>query len=179
VIKFHASLNVSDLPRAVEFYTALLGAEPVKVYADYAKFEVESPPLVLSLKPKRACAGGPLNHLGLRVVTVDHLREIQTRLKAVGARMGQQDDVKCCYAHQTKIWVTDPDQTMWEVYVLHDDVPDWGEKDKKLKLLAPPLRALGVWGTMRRAWSNAFGRRATPTDGTAALAEHAEPVGKN
>ncbi len=179
VIKFHASLNVSDLPRAVEFYTALLGAEPVKVYADYAKFEVDSPPLVLSLKPKRACAGGPLNHLGLRVVTVDHLREIQTRLKAVGARMGQQDDVKCCYAHQTKIWVTDPDQTMWEVYVLHDDVPDWGEKDKKLKLLAPPFRALGVWGTMRRAWSNAFGRRATPTDGTAALAEHAEPVGKN
>ena len=179
VIKFHASLNVSDLPRAVEFYTALLGAEPVKVYADYAKFEVDSPPLVLSLKPKRACAGGPLNHLGLRVVTVDHLREIQTRLKAVGARMGQQDDVKCCYAHQTKIWVTDPDQTMWEVYVLHDDVPDWGEKDKKMKLLAPPLRALGVWGTMRRAWSNAFGRRATPTDGVAALAEHVEPVGKN
>ena len=73
---------------------------------------------------------------------------------------------------------TDPDQTMWEVYVLHDDVPDWGEKDKKLKLLAPPFRALGVWGTLRRAWSNTFRRRATRADGAAALAEHAEPTGK-
>ena len=89
------------------------------------------------------------------------------------ARMGLQDDVKCCYAHQTKIWVTDPDQTMWEVYVLHDDVPDWGEKDRKLKLLTPPFQALGVWGTIRRAWSNTFRKRATKADGAAALAEHA------
>lgn len=176
VIKFHASLNVSDLAKSVEFYTALFGTGPVKAYHDYAKFEVDTPPLVLSLKPKRACAGGPLNHLGLRVVTVEHLRAIQERLKAVDARIGQQDDVKCCYALQTKIWVTDPDQTMWEIYVLHDDVPNWGEKDKKAKLLVPPFKALGVWGSIRRGWNNAFGRKATPTDGSAALAEHAEPA---
>jgi catechol 2,3-dioxygenase-like lactoylglutathione lyase family enzyme len=174
VVKFHASLNVSDLAKSVEFYTALFGVAPVKVYEDYVKFEVDTPPLVLSLKPKRACAGGPLNHLGLRVVTVEQLRAIQERLKAVGARMGQQDDVKCCYAHQTKIWVTDPDQTMWEVYVLHDDVPDWGEKDKKFKLLVPPFKALGLWGSIRRGWNNAFRRKATHADGTASIAEHAE-----
>lgn len=177
-IKFHASLNVSDLARSVEFYTALLGVEPVKRYVDYVKFECDSPPLVLSLKPKRACAGGALNHLGLRVVTVEQLRTIQDRLRAVGARIGPQDDVRCCYAHQTKIWVTDPDQTMWEVYVLHDDVPDWGEKDKKLKLLAPPFQALGLWGTIRRAWNNAFRKRATTSDGTVALAGHTAPVAK-
>ncbi len=176
VVKFHASLNVSDLARSVEFYTALFGTKPVKVYADYVKFEVDVPPLVLSLKPKRACAGGPLNHLGLRVVTVEQLRAIQERLKAVGAQMGQQDDVKCCYAHQTKIWVTDPDQTMWEVYVLHDDVPNWGEKDKKLKLLVPPFKALGLWGSIRRGWNNKFGRKASAADGAASIAEHAEPV---
>ena len=61
---------------------------------------------------------------------------------------------------------------MWEIYVLHDDVPNWGEKDKKLKLLAPPFKALGLWGTIRRAWNNTFGRQATPTDGAAAIAEH-------
>ena len=160
-VKFHASLNVSDLDRSVRFYAALFGVGPVKHYPDYAKFEVDEPPLVLSLKPKRACAGGPLNHLGLRVLTVDHLRAIQTRLKAVSAPIGQQDEVKCCYAYQSKIWVTDPDQTMWEIYVLHDDVPDWGEKDKKVKLLAPPFKALGLWGTLRRNWANRFGRRAT------------------
>jgi catechol 2,3-dioxygenase-like lactoylglutathione lyase family enzyme len=162
VVKFHASLNVSDLGRAVRFYTALLAAVPAKHYADYAKFEIDTPPLILSLKPKRACAGGPLNHLGLRLVTVEQLEAVKTRLKAVGARIGEQDDVKCCYARQTKLWVTDPDETLWEVYVLHEDVPDWGEKHKKVKLLAAPFKAFGLKGLIRRAWNNAFGRRPTP-----------------
>ncbi|VTS08264.1 ArsI/CadI family heavy metal resistance metalloenzyme [Tuwongella immobilis] len=163
-IKFHASLNVSDLAKSVEFYTALFGEGPVKFYPDYAKFEIANPPLVLSLKPKRACAGGPLNHLGLRITDVAQLQAIRTRLEAVGARIGRQDDVKCCYALQTKLWITDPDQTLWEVYVLHDDVPNWGEKDKKVKLLAAPLQAFGIWGVIRRNWNNAFGRRPQPTD---------------
>jgi catechol 2,3-dioxygenase-like lactoylglutathione lyase family enzyme len=159
VVKFHASLNVSDLQRSVSFYAALFGVGPAKLYADYAKFEIDDPPLILSLKPKRACAGGPLNHLGLRVVTVEQLRAIQARLKEVGARIGEQDDVKCCYARQTKLWITDPDGTLWEVYVLHEDVPDWGEKDKHWKLYAAPLKAFGIWGLIKRAWNNAFGRR--------------------
>ena len=172
-IKFHASLNVSDLEKSVRFYAALLGVDPVKWYPDYAKFEIDVPPLVLSLKPKRACAGGPLNHLGLRLTSVEDLRAVRERLAAVGARVGEQDDVKCCYARQTKLWITDPDQTLWEVYVLHDDVPDWGEKDKKLKLLAPPFKALGLWGTVRRAWSNAFRKPATAAAGSKELAAHA------
>lgn len=164
VVKFHASLNVSDLDRSVRFYTALLGAGPVKHYPDYAKFELDTPPLVLSLKPKRACAGGPLNHLGIRLLTVDALRAVHERLKTVGARVGTQDDVKCCYALQTKLWITDPDGTLWEVYVLHDDVPDWGEKHKKIKLFAAPLKAFGVVGLIRRAWNNQFRKRATTAD---------------
>jgi catechol 2,3-dioxygenase-like lactoylglutathione lyase family enzyme len=174
VVKFHASLNVSDLDRSVAFYAALLGAAPVKHYHDYAKFEIDEPALVLSLKPKRACAGGPLNHLGLRLVTVEQLRAVQARLKVVGARIGEQDDVKCCYARQTKLWVTDPDETLWEVYVLHEDVPDWGEKHKKVKLLAAPFKAFGVVGLVRRAWNNAFGKRPTPRPAGVAPAPEGE-----
>lgn len=176
VVKFHASLNVSDLARSVEFYTALFGEGPVKFYHDYAKFETDTPPLVLSLKPKRACAGGPLNHLGLRLVDAAQLEAVRRRLHAVGARIGQQDQVKCCYALQTKLWVTDPDQTLWEVYVLHDDVPNWGEKEKKVKLLAAPLKAFGVWGVVRRAWNNRFRRRAQPTDGPLIPPEDVTPA---
>lgn len=164
VVKFHASLNVSDLDKSVRFYKALFGTAPVKHYPDYAKFEADVPPLVLSLKPRRACAGGPLNHLGLRVVTPEQLAAIHDRLQAVGARIGRQDDVKCCYALQTKLWVTDPDETLWEVYVLHDDVPDWGEKHKKVKLLAAPLKAFGLMGVLRRAFNNKYRARATPAD---------------
>ncbi len=161
VIKFHASLNVSNLDKSIEFYSALLRADPVKSYPDYAKFEIDVPPLVLSLKPKRACAGGPLNHLGLRLTTVEELQVIHQRMKAVGARIGEQDDVKCCYARQTKLWITDPDETLWEVYVLHDDVPDWGEKHKKVKLLAAPLKAFGIRGVVRRWWNNRYGEQPT------------------
>src|SRR5262245_37433064 len=166
VVKFHASLNVSDLDRSVAFYTALFGEGPAKCYADYVKFEIDTPPLSLSLKPKRACAGGPLNHLGLRLVTVEQLAAVRQRLRAVGARFGAQDDVKCCYARQTKLWITDPDETLWEVYVLHDDVPDWGEKHRKVKLLAAPFKAFGIRGLIRRAWMNAFGQRPVPSTGS-------------
>lgn len=172
-IKFHASLNVSDLPRSVAFYSALLGEEPVKFYEDYAKFEINVPPLVLSLKPKRACAGGPLNHLGLRLTSVADLDAVLARMKSVDARIGRQDDVQCCYAEQTKLWITDPDGTLWEVYVLHNDVPDWGEKHNKVKLWSAPLKAFGVRGVIRRWWNNSFGSRQS---GNLASVEFESPV---
>lgn len=161
LIKFHASLNVSNLAKSIEFYSALLGEGPVKSYVDYAKFEVDIPPLVLSLKPKRACAGGPLNHLGLRLTSLEEVQAIHDRMKAVGARIGQQDDVKCCYARQSKLWITDPDETLWEVYYFHEDVPDWGEINNKPKLWSAPLKAFGIRGVIRRWWNNSFGARST------------------
>lgn len=170
MVKFHASLNVSDLGRSLEFYTALFGVPPVKAYPDYAKFELDVPPLILSLKPKRACAGGPLNHLGLRLLSTGELNAVYDRLVKVGARIGRQDDVKCCYALQTKLWITDPDGTLWEVYVLHDDVHDWGEKHNKIKLWKAPLQAFGVRGMIRRWWNNAF----RPTARNAGLSMTAE-----
>jgi catechol 2,3-dioxygenase-like lactoylglutathione lyase family enzyme len=159
LMKFHACLNVSDLGRSLEFYSALLGCAPVKSYGDYAKFEIDVPPLILSLKPKRACVGGPLNHLGLRVTSPEQLNAIYGRMKAVGARIGRQDDVACCYAWQTKLWITDPDETLWEVYQFHDDAPDWGEKQNLVKLWKAPLQAFGIKGVVKRLWANKFFKR--------------------
>ena len=48
-VRFHLSLNVGDLARAIDFYRILFGVEPAKRRPDYAKFELEDPPLVLSL----------------------------------------------------------------------------------------------------------------------------------
>jgi len=60
-VKFHLSLNVSDLSRSVAFYRALFGCEPAKRHDDYAKFELDEPPVVFSLVPRAAGSGaGPL-----------------------------------------------------------------------------------------------------------------------
>ena len=48
-IRFHLSLNVADLGRSVAFYRILFGVDPAKLRGDYAKFELDDPPLVLSL----------------------------------------------------------------------------------------------------------------------------------
>ncbi len=177
VMKFHASLNVSNLEKSLVFYSALLGEGPVKVYDNYAKFEIDNPPLVLSLKPKRACAGGPLNHLGLRVTSLEELEAIHDRVKQAQARIGQQNDVQCCYARQSKLWITDPDETLWEVYLFHEDVPDWGEKHNLPKLWKAPLKAFGIRGVIRRWWANRFGSRSTPsTTGPIPPEEQANPI---
>ncbi len=158
IVKFHLSLNVRDLARSLPFYSALLGAQPAKVYTDYAKFEIDEPPLILSIKPKWAGVGGPLNHFGLRVRTVEELAAVQKRLEEAGFRPVRQDAVRCCYARQTKFWVADPDGSLCEVYVLHEDFPEWGE-GSKLALMMPPLRALGFWGSIRRGLNKLFCRR--------------------
>lgn len=129
--KFHASLNVSDLERSIAFYRALLGTEPAKVRKDYAKFDIAEPPLVLSLVPGRGATGGNLNHAGLRVRTAEELVEIQRRLEAAGMKTQREEGVECCYARQTKFWISDPDGALWEIYVFHEDIADHG-------MAAPP-----------------------------------------
>src|SRR5262245_35619172 len=125
LLKFHASLNVSDLPRAIAFCRVLLDVEPAKVRQDYAKFELAEPPIILSLIPGRANAG--LNHVGLRVRTTEELVEVQRRLETAGISTKREEGVECCYARQTKFWVSDPDGMLWEIYVFHEDIEERGD----------------------------------------------------
>jgi catechol 2,3-dioxygenase-like lactoylglutathione lyase family enzyme len=125
-IRFHLSLNVSDLGRSVEFYRTLFGRPPAKQRADYAKFEVDDPPLVLSLEPTARGQGGALNHLGFRLPDSGTLVRMQERLERAGVRSQREECVECCYAKQTKFWVTDPDHTLWEMYVLEGDLDHRG-----------------------------------------------------
>jgi catechol 2,3-dioxygenase-like lactoylglutathione lyase family enzyme len=120
-VRFHLSLNVADLERSVAFYRVLFDREPAKCRSDYAKFELDDPPLVLSLEPTPRPTGGPLNHLGFRLAHSTALVALQERLERTGIRSQRGEGVECCYARQTKFWVTDPDRTLWELYVLEED----------------------------------------------------------
>jgi catechol 2,3-dioxygenase-like lactoylglutathione lyase family enzyme len=125
-VRFHLSLNVANLERSINFYRVLFGREPAKRRADYAKFELDDPPLVLSLEPTPRGSGGALNHLGFRMPASDALVALQMRLEQAGIHSQREEGVECCYARQTKFWVTDPDQTLWEIYTLDEDLEHRG-----------------------------------------------------
>lgn len=120
-IRFHISLNVSNLERSAKFYSILFNMPPAKIRSDYAKFEPNDPPLVLSLEPNGRVGGGTLNHLGIRLPDPRQLVAMQERLEKEGIRSQREEGVECCYARQTKFWVHDPDNTLWEFYTLDDD----------------------------------------------------------
>ena len=61
---FHVSIHVKDIPTAVEQYKKMLGLEPAKVKADYAKFEIADPPVIFSLT--LGGEPGKVSHLGIR-----------------------------------------------------------------------------------------------------------------
>ena len=103
-VRFHLSINVTDLAASVRFYRTLFDIEPAKCYDDYAKFELAEPPLVLSLEPQAHAGGGALNHLGFRLREAKELVEIQRRLEAAGNSTLREDGVECCYARQTKFF---------------------------------------------------------------------------
>jgi catechol 2,3-dioxygenase-like lactoylglutathione lyase family enzyme len=137
-VRFHLSLNVADLARSVAFYRTLFNLEPAKLRADYAKFEPDDPPLVVSLEPTPRATGGPLNHLGFRLSDSKALVDMQRRLEQAGIRSQREDGVECCYARQTKFWVHDPDGTLWEVYTLDEDIEHRGAGQSAEAMSPPP-----------------------------------------
>jgi len=131
---FHLSLNVSDIDLSVAFYEKVFGTAPAKHRADYAKFEVADPPIVLSLEPTRPDGRGSLNHVGLRLSDTASLVEMQRRLELAGLRSEREEGVECCYAKQTKFWLHSPDGVLWEFYVLQGDITHRGAGQAPEKL---------------------------------------------
>jgi catechol 2,3-dioxygenase-like lactoylglutathione lyase family enzyme len=117
------AINVSDLERAVEFYGKLFGAEPAKRRPGYANFAVADPPLKLVLIQGEG-QGGSLNHLGVEVFSTDEVASETKRLAGEGLDTRTEEQVSCCYAVQNKVWVTDPDGSPWEVYMVLADAPN-------------------------------------------------------
>jgi SAM-dependent methyltransferase len=124
----------------------LLNSEPVLATPTTARFETETPPLVLTLTqdPARK-ADRTLNHLGFRLPDQPALVDLQRRLEEGGIATQRQEGVECCYALQTKFWVTDPDKHLWELYIFHEDLDHSGFDDHANTLPWKAKAAPKVW----------------------------------
>jgi catechol 2,3-dioxygenase-like lactoylglutathione lyase family enzyme len=122
------ALNVSDLEKAIGFYSKLFGAEPAKRRPGYANFAIAEPPLTLVLI-EGSGTPGTMNHLGVEVESTDEVGAATARLAAEGLATAVEDQVACCYAVQDKVWVDAPDVPLgaWEFYAVLGDDPAQSE----------------------------------------------------
>jgi predicted enzyme related to lactoylglutathione lyase len=122
VLKPHISLNVSTIERSVEFYEKAFGVAATKRRPGYAKFDLQSPSLNLSLVEAER-TGVNASHFGIQVATSEDVTEAKQRFEAAGLKVLTEEDTACCYAVQDKVWVDDPEGNAWEVFVVKADAP--------------------------------------------------------
>ena len=113
------ALNVTDLDKAVDFYSKLFATEPAKRKPGYANFAIADPPLKLVLF--EGPEGGTINHLGVETESASEVEAAEARLSSCGLPTTGIDDTICCYATKVETWVADPDGARWEWYVKTGD----------------------------------------------------------
>jgi arsenite methyltransferase len=138
--RIHINMHVHDLTQSVAFYEVLLSAKPIKRRADYAKFELEDPPVNLALEQVSLDKPEKVDHLGIEVKTADAVMEHRARYREAGFKLTEELHVECCYSEQNKIWAIAPSGIRWEVVNVVGDVespqacaPDcicWSQFDK-------------------------------------------------
>lgn len=122
--RVHVALNTCHFEDAVAFYSALLNTNPSKLKAGYAKFEVNNPPVNLTLNEAGNVEGNQINHLGIEVKAERDVDLQSERLKKLGLEVMTEERTTCCYAVQDKVWVTDPDGNSWETFVVLEDAEE-------------------------------------------------------
>jgi catechol 2,3-dioxygenase-like lactoylglutathione lyase family enzyme len=120
-LKAHLALNVRNVLNSTEFYTKMLGIEPSKVRHGYAKFDVQNPPLNLTLNEVAFRERGALSHLGIQVASTEDVLTMRQKWADSGLITRDEMQTDCCYATQDKSWVRDPDGNEWEVFVVLKD----------------------------------------------------------
>lgn len=122
VLKPHVSLNVTNLDASVAFYEKAFGVKPTKLRPGYAKFDLASPSLNLTMQ-EAPRTGVNASHFGIQVASTDDVVEATARFRQVGLPTRTEEDTECCYAVQDKVWVEDPDGNQWEVFFVKADSP--------------------------------------------------------
>jgi catechol 2,3-dioxygenase-like lactoylglutathione lyase family enzyme len=126
--RIHVAVNVNQLEENLKFYRAFFGAEPAKVKHNYAKFELNDPPLHFSMNVRphenhenNGVQNGVLNHFGLQVENTEAVLKMKERIQEAGLTTIDEMGTTCCYAVQDKFWVRDPEGNLWEIFYTKED----------------------------------------------------------
>jgi catechol 2,3-dioxygenase-like lactoylglutathione lyase family enzyme len=120
VLKPHVSLNVSNIEASVAFYEKAFGVAATKRRPGYAKFDLATPSLNLTMQ-EAPRTGVNASHFGVQVASAEDVAQAWTRFKQAGLATRTEENTQCCYALQDKVWVEDPDGNAWEVFVVKGD----------------------------------------------------------
>ena len=126
VLKPHVSLNVTNVDASVAFYEKAFGVTATKRRPGYAKFDLESPSLNLTMQ-EAPRTGVNASHFGVQVASTEDVAQAWTRFKEAGLKTLTEDNTECCYAMQDKVWIEDPDGNAWEVFFVKGDAPTMGK----------------------------------------------------
>jgi catechol-2,3-dioxygenase len=126
-MRLQLALNVIDLDEAIDFYSKMFDATPLKTKPGYANFAIENPPLKLVLfeSADGAHPGSSefahLNHLGVEVESADEVAAAEARISGAGIETTGVADAVCCFADKTETWMQSPEGARWEWYVKTGD----------------------------------------------------------
>jgi catechol 2,3-dioxygenase-like lactoylglutathione lyase family enzyme len=120
VLKPHVSLNISNIDASVTFYEKAFGVTATKRRPGYAKFDLQSPSLNLTMQ-EAPRTGVNASHFGVQVAGTEDVLEAKGRFEREGLATFTEEDTTCCYAVQDKVWIEDPDGNSWEVFVVKAD----------------------------------------------------------
>src|SRR5688572_22807723 len=106
-LKAHLALNVKDINASLGFYRKLLGLEPSKARTGYAQFDVQNPPLQLTLNENAFNERGAQSHLAIQVGSTEDVSAVRERWMQTGLLTRDETQTNCCNALQDKTWVRD------------------------------------------------------------------------
>jgi predicted enzyme related to lactoylglutathione lyase len=114
--RFHIALNVKSVETTLPFYQSLFDATPHTIRDGYAKFELQDPPLHISLNevPKNAKGNGIF---GIQAKNPTTLEQMVARIKQVGpSDAAPVPSTTVTKQGRNKLTVRDPEGNTWQIF---------------------------------------------------------------
>ncbi|MXZ81610.1 MAG: glyoxalase/bleomycin resistance/dioxygenase family protein [Gammaproteobacteria bacterium] len=130
-MKLHISLKVEDLDNSIRFYSTLFSKKPDIVRDDYAKWDVEDPPVNFVIESGRGETG--LDHVGIQADNPEQLDDLVHRIRKSDQPQLDLESTTCCYAKSDKAWVRGTAGERWEAFLTHShDSEEYGQDSAHL-----------------------------------------------